>query len=265
MRNNSCAAASGSRAVLSGAESVGARMPTTSNGVAADVERVADRDAELARHVGTEHRDGGALVGGREQPALGGLDGPPVESLVRAGDDAVDELGDAEASELDVLERHLDARLDRADAAEGRDLVGELDVDRHETDPEAAGGAVAHDDLADVEVAPGADERVDLGRQRAEDDERPDPDDDADHRERRPQAAPGEIAQEAHDALAGKSQVSRDLSMGVLPFGESGRQGVPEVSPGPLVGQAAASAGAAVAAGRSSSAARLALKPTTIT
>ena len=67
--------------------------------------------------------DRGSLVCGGEQPALGRLDRPPIEPLVGAGHDAVDDLGDAEARDLDVLERHLDSRLDRTDAAQGADLV----------------------------------------------------------------------------------------------------------------------------------------------
>ena len=86
------------------------------------------------------------------------------------------------------------------DAVEAADLVGQGEVDGNDADAEAVARAVADDDLADVVVGAAGDEGVDLVGHGAEDDQRPDADDDAEDREGGPQLAAAQVAQDGHAA-----------------------------------------------------------------
>ena len=66
--NISCAVASGTRAVLSGAVSVGCRVPTTSNVTPSDLDRVAGRDTVLAAIVGAENDDVAVILWREHSP-----------------------------------------------------------------------------------------------------------------------------------------------------------------------------------------------------
>ncbi len=174
---------------------------------AAHVEGVADADAELAGEIRAQDGDRGSLVRRSQQAALARVDPEPIEPLVRAGHRADDELRDAEPGGLDDPRTGICTCGSTAPTPSRPRIWSATPTSiGHEADAEAAGRAVADDDLADVVVAAARDERVDLVGHRAEDDERPDADDDPEDRERRPQLPAAEVAQEPHGvAPAGAS------------------------------------------------------------
>ena len=103
-------------------------------------------------------------------------------------------LRNAERNAWLQVQEQLDLRVNGGHAVEVANGVRRLEAHRCG----AERGAVGHEDLVGVVLATALDEGIDLVCHRAEDDECPDPDRDAQDREGRPQLPARELAQQAH-------------------------------------------------------------------
>ena len=144
---------------------------------APDLERVADAHAELAGEVGAEDGNEGFGVFGGERPTLGVVEVERPVTLIGAGQDSDDHVGNARPAGRRGIEEGADARNGRGHPVDRGDVVDQ--GDRHRAVSGQPTGLVGDDDLARVVVAAHGDDRADLVGHRAEHDEGPDADRDA--------------------------------------------------------------------------------------
>ena len=159
-----------------------------------DADRAPDGDSTVPGDRSTEDDHIVSLIGGRECPA-GRVS---IREIVTTGVGTGHET-DHLIRKPELMRCVIDHRVDFAECdIDPVDLRRQSDERRGQREHPAATGLAADDDpIAEVGMRPGH-EAVDLRRERAEDDERPDADGDARDRERRSQLSAGEISEKIH-------------------------------------------------------------------
>ena len=157
--------------------------------LAPNLDGVTRDHAVLAGDGGAEDDDVAGVLD-REHPSGRQLEVERLVSGIGSGDDPGHQVRRREADGRIGLPQELDLRLDRRHVVECGDGVGGGEPHRRA----AEGLTVGDHDLVGVELGAHADEAVDLVGHRAEHDECPDADGDADDGEGRPQLAPRKLS-----------------------------------------------------------------------
>ena len=183
----------------------------------AEVQRVSDSRTKLACDVRAQHRDARSFVSCHEEATLGHVDGGCSRARRRRPPRGpVMSLGIPKPENSTSSKGIWTCGIYRCNAGHRPDLVRDSEVDRHDADPDAPARGITDDDLADVVVAAAAHETVDLVGHRTEDDERPDPDGDAEDGERCPQLPPRQLPKKSHDATAIEVAPGREVTSGTV-------------------------------------------------